>query len=171
MPTAYINGADLQFPARCIGCDDAADITYDLHAWRGWDLIFIALWETIDISVPVCRRCRKRRRVAGIATYTSAVLFILVGGYFTMALVLIEWKLAAASSHNKDTSQPGLGTILSEPQELPRVPRGTVRLLFSLIQVMYLSFYVLSLARLSRVEEILAESTNPTRPILIALIL
>jgi hypothetical protein len=25
-------------------------------AWRGWDLIFIALWESIDISVPVCRR-------------------------------------------------------------------------------------------------------------------
>jgi hypothetical protein len=96
MPTAYINGADLEFPARCIGCDDAADTTCALHAWRGWDLIFIALWESIDIAVPVCRRRRKQRRVAGIATYTLAMLFILVGGYFTMALVVMEWKLAAA---------------------------------------------------------------------------
>jgi hypothetical protein len=96
MHTAYISGADLQFPARCLGCDDAADTTCDLHAWRGWDLIFLALCESIDIPVPVCRRCRKRRRVAGIATYTVSVLSILVGGYFTMALVVNEWNVAAA---------------------------------------------------------------------------
>lgn len=96
MPTVYINGTDLQFPASCLGCDDAADTTCDLHAWRGWDLIFIALWETVDIPVPVCRRCRQRRRVAGIATYTVSTLFILVGGYFTMALVFNEWNVAAA---------------------------------------------------------------------------
>jgi cholera toxin transcriptional activator len=55
--------------------------------------------------------------------------------------------------------------FLTRPEELPRVPRGYVRVLFLLIQVMYLSFYIVALARLSMVEEILAHVVS--RPSLI----
>lgn len=55
---------------------------------------------------------------------------------------------------------------LSRAEELPQVSSKTVRLLFSGIQVMYLSFYVVSLARLSIVETILAASGYPERLIL-----
>lgn len=51
--------------------------------------------------------------------------------------------------------------LLSDPRELPPVSSGIVRILFSLIQVMYLAFYVISLWRLPKVETILAELRNP----------
>jgi DNA-binding winged helix-turn-helix (wHTH) protein len=46
--------------------------------------------------------------------------------------------------------------LLSDPQELPSIPRGRARLLFSLLQGMYLSFYVFALANLSGVDAALA---------------
>jgi cholera toxin transcriptional activator len=48
--------------------------------------------------------------------------------------------------------------MLSDPRELPAVPRAMVRLLFSLIQVMYLCFYVASLAYLHRLEALLSQA-------------
>jgi cholera toxin transcriptional activator len=48
-------------------------------------------------------------------------------------------------------SESGVG-MLSDPRELPPVSRPVVRLLFSLIQVMYFCFYVVSLANLHRIE-------------------
>ncbi len=45
--------------------------------------------------------------------------------------------------------------ILSDPRELPPVSRPVVRLLFSLIQVMYFCFYVISLANVHRIEAFL----------------
>jgi cholera toxin transcriptional activator len=42
--------------------------------------------------------------------------------------------------------------LLSDPQDLPVASRGLVRVLFSLIQVMYLSFYVASLVSLHETE-------------------
>jgi len=54
-------------------------------------------------------------------------------------------------------AQPGTvsSSLLTHPDELPKVPSGRVRVLFSWIQIMYLSFYIVALARLSRVEELL----------------
>lgn len=46
-------------------------------------------------------------------------------------------------------------SLLTRPDELPEVPRGYVRLLFLLIQILYLSFYIAALARLGVVEELL----------------
>src|SRR6266478_4059670 len=45
--------------------------------------------------------------------------------------------------------------ILSDPRELPPVSRPVIRLLFSLIQVMYFCFYVISLANVHRIETFL----------------
>jgi cholera toxin transcriptional activator len=49
---------------------------------------------------------------------------------------------------------------LSDPNDLPDAPRGVVQFLFSLIQVMYLCFYVTSLARLHWVEPILTQEVS-----------
>jgi cholera toxin transcriptional activator len=49
---------------------------------------------------------------------------------------------------------------LSDPDDLPDAPRGVVQILFSLIQVMYLSFYVISLARLRWVEPLLSQTVQ-----------
>jgi cholera toxin transcriptional activator len=61
-------------------------------------------------------------------------------------------------------------SVLTRPEELPPVPQGYVRVLFLLIQVMYLSFYIVALARLSRVEEILAEAVARSGFLTVALI-
>jgi len=47
--------------------------------------------------------------------------------------------------------------LLSDPDELPPVPGGVVRLLFSLIQVMYLCFYVASLASVQKMDAMLGQ--------------
>jgi cholera toxin transcriptional activator len=61
-------------------------------------------------------------------------------------------------------------SLLSHPAELPRVSGGIVRILFGAIQLLYLSFYVVSLVRLSKVDEILAASGDPATLILVVLI-
>ncbi len=53
-------------------------------------------------------------------------------------------------------------SFLSDSRELPPVSSGIVRVLFSLIQWMYLAFYVISLWRLPKIETIVAEFGNPT---------
>ena len=50
--------------------------------------------------------------------------------------------------------------VLSDPHDLPDAPRGVVQFLFSFIQVMYLCFYVMSLAKLRWVEPILAQTVE-----------
>ncbi len=61
----------------------------------------------------------------------------------------------AAVAAVSETVEPRAG-LLSDPQELPSIPPGRARLLFSLLQLMYLSFYVLALANLSEVNTALA---------------
>lgn len=48
--------------------------------------------------------------------------------------------------------------LLTSPDDLPAPPQGYVRLLFLLIQVMYLCFYVVALARISFVEDLLQQA-------------
>jgi cholera toxin transcriptional activator len=59
---------------------------------------------------------------------------------------------------------------LSDPHDLPDAPRGVVQALFSLIQVMYLCFYVTALARLPRVEPLLAEAVRRPKWVLTLLL-
>lgn len=54
-------------------------------------------------------------------------------------------------------------TFLSDPHDLPDAPRGVVQFLFSFIQVMYLCFYVMSLAKLRWVEPVLEQTTEHPR--------
>lgn len=45
--------------------------------------------------------------------------------------------------------------IFSRPHEMPQAPQKLVRILFFLLQLMYLGFYVVALARLNAVEDVL----------------
>jgi len=49
---------------------------------------------------------------------------------------------------------------LSEAQDLPDAPRRVVQILFSLIQLMYLAFYVVTLARLRWVDLVLTQAVE-----------
>ena len=64
-------------------------------------------------------------------------------------------SLATEPSASASTEKSNFA--LSDPRDLPPAPRGVVKILFSLIQLMYLSFYVISLARLNWVEPILSQ--------------
>ena len=66
---------------------------------------------------------------------------------------------------------PLRSSLLSDARDLPAVSPGVVRILFSLIQLMYLSFYLISLARLHEVQRILTESRRPASLILVVLII
>ena len=60
--------------------------------------------------------------------------------------------------------------LLSDPQDLPAAPRRLVRLLFSLIQVMYFSFYIAALVSLhetQRVVELMPEYSKWLFPVLL----
>jgi cholera toxin transcriptional activator len=51
-------------------------------------------------------------------------------------------------------------TILSEGEDLPAVRSGAANLLFALIQVMYLTFYLVALSRVGRVDEVLDQFSS-----------
>jgi len=59
------------------------------------------------------------------------------------------------SAVSNELGEPSAG-LLSDARELPSIPHGRARLLFSLLQVMYLAFYLLALANLSGVDGALA---------------
>ncbi len=64
---------------------------------------------------------------------------------------------AATSSLPAPVPERDLPSLLTRPEELPDVPHGYVRILFLLIQLMYLSFYVAALANLGRAQEVLED--------------
>jgi cholera toxin transcriptional activator len=55
---------------------------------------------------------------------------------------------------------PSSASVLTRLEDVPAVRRQIVRVLFLLIQVMYLSFYVAALARLTRVQDLLERTVG-----------
>jgi len=66
---------------------------------------------------------------------------------------------ATADANESADSQPR-AMLLSDPRDLPGVPQGTARLLFSLIQLLYLGIYIAALANLRLIDAFLSERTN-----------
>lgn len=60
--------------------------------------------------------------------------------------------------------------VLSDPRDLPAVPNKIVGILFSLIQAIYLTFYIVSLGRLSELDEILVVSGKLAHVLLVTVI-
>lgn len=63
-------------------------------------------------------------------------------------------KSAVLGSGSAETNSNNRYGILTRAEEMPQAPPLLVRVLFLLLQIMYLSFYVVSLARLGAVEQI-----------------
>ncbi len=61
-------------------------------------------------------------------------------------------------------------TFLSGAHELPEVPQKTARLLFSLIQFLYLGIYIAALANLRLIDAFLTDRTSYALPLLVILI-
>jgi cholera toxin transcriptional activator len=104
-------------------------------------------------------------------------------GYRFIAPVEIMPNLGPRSAHDSTAadivssdqsegtaSRDSSSSILSDACELPSVSRRLVLILFSLIQVMYLTFYIVALTRVYQVESILSHPQIPSLSILIALI-
>ncbi|MGC1684908.1 MAG: winged helix-turn-helix domain-containing protein [Candidatus Acidiferrales bacterium] len=68
-----------------------------------------------------------------------------------------------------DVSEPR-NLVLSDARDLPAASHGVVRLLFSMIQLMYLSFYVAALVDVHQVNLILAELTPHPKWIFVLLL-
>ena len=62
-------------------------------------------------------------------------------------------------------------SILSDPDDLPAAASDVVRLLFSLIQIMYLAFYVVALARSRQIGAILQEFAASSHWIFVIIVL
>ena len=65
-----------------------------------------------------------------------------------------------SGERDKANSAASRPYVLSDPEDLPFVPSKVVRTLFSLIQAIYLTFYVVSLGRLTVLGEILPVGGN-----------
>jgi hypothetical protein len=68
---------------------------HEVTASRGFDLIFVAYYEWIDVPIPVCRACKRHRRIVGILYWTATPLAILVGGFLAFVLADNGWSAAA----------------------------------------------------------------------------
>lgn len=71
-------------------------------------------------------------------------------------------KPAVQGTESPETDSKVSYGILTRAEDVPQAPPLLVRLLFSLLQIMYLSFYVVSLARLGVVEQIVSGVTSHT---------
>jgi cholera toxin transcriptional activator len=73
----------------------------------------------------------------------------------------------------RDSPIPGelRSVVLSDPEDLPPASRRVVRILFSLIQVMYLSFYVIALANLRQWQPWLSREVPYAKWIFVAVII
>ncbi len=76
---------------------------------------------------------------------------------------------APSQAPSRDRLRPA--GLLSDPRDLPVASNSTVRTLFILIQLIYLTFYVLSLARLQEIKLLLDASAEPVRPILALIVI
>ena len=65
---------------------------------------------------------------------------------------------AEVSVEPASSKAPSSVSVLTRPEDVPAVRRQYVRVLFLLIQIMYLSFYIAALARLTRVQELLEQT-------------
>lgn len=68
----------------------------------------------------------------------------------------------AASAESEILPESARTGILASAHELPRTPQPIARLLFSLLQLMYLGFYVGALANLAEIEDLLSPLSRAT---------
>jgi DNA-binding winged helix-turn-helix (wHTH) protein len=70
--------------------------------------------------------------------------------------------LSSTPSQNAEPASGFRGTILSTPQDLPKISYPVVQTLFVVFQVMYLAFYVGALANLAEIQDLFAPLPYPS---------
>jgi DNA-binding winged helix-turn-helix (wHTH) protein len=76
-------------------------------------------------------------------------------GYrFIAPVEVLGGEAAGPSSAPPSETSEGRLSLLTHPDELPSVSQGVVRVLFALVQVMYLCFYLVSLAKLGSIARV-----------------
>jgi cholera toxin transcriptional activator len=83
-------------------------------------------------------------------------------GYRFIAPVELVGAKGAAGKHEDAPTNPASpisesSSLLTAPDEVPAANRRNVRVLFLLLQIMYLIFYFVALARLGRIEDVLEQ--------------
>jgi cholera toxin transcriptional activator len=86
-----------------------------------------------------------------------AAVEVMADGAFAPALPNEKGGLSAEPPAPVSIAEETRNFVLSDSQDLPAASHAVVRLLFSLIQAMYLAFYVIGLANLHRVEPLFAQ--------------
>ena len=74
---------------------------------------------------------------------------------------------AQTAASGDDAAHRSKARFLSDPADLPAAPPERVRILFGLIQVMYLTFYIVSLAKVPALETLLAEAGRYAFPLVL----
>jgi hypothetical protein len=97
LQTAWIDASEMRFPPVCIRCGESANAAHEVTVSRGIDLIFVAYWHFIAVPIPVCRPCRRHRKVVGALCWTGLPLTILVGGFLAFILADSGRSVAAAA--------------------------------------------------------------------------
>lgn len=86
------------------------------------------------------------------------------------AMAVAKFDPAPASLASENISRAKSNAVLSDAGDLPQAPRGLVRVLFALVQLMYLSFYLLTLAKLPHVEAVLSVTGVAARFVLVGIL-
>jgi len=68
--------------------------------------------------------------------------------------------MASAPAGTPSPAPASRSSLLTHPDDVPTAPRSMVRCLFALIQVMYLSFYLISLGKLGSIERIVQPTVS-----------
>src|SRR2546426_8667869 len=95
MQTAWVDASDIQFPPECICCGRPATAVHEIQVTRGIDLIVVAYWRFVDIPIPVCEACRRRRRIVGVLSFVGSLVTVLAGIGLAAALAINDWSTAA----------------------------------------------------------------------------
>jgi DNA-binding winged helix-turn-helix (wHTH) protein len=132
----------------------------------------------VDFDHSLNTAMNKIRDVLGDSASTPRFIETLARrGYRFIAPVQVDGVVSAGPPHpiTSDVAsgpprEPVAQTLLTGSHELPQAPHSLVRTLFLLLQVMYLCFYLISLARLHEVDEILAATVSRPIWVVVALI-
>ncbi len=92
-------------------------------------------------------------------------------GYRFIAPVQIVGEGIPVAAEEVSARPKSSRSILSDRNDLPVVASGVVRILFALIQIMYLSFYIAGLARASGVERVLTTLVEHAFPVFVTLMI
>ena len=88
MHEARADASSIHFPAGCARCDGPAETVHHLTAKRGIDLIFVSAHQEIELPVPLCRSCRRRRRIVGAVNVAGTLAVVIGGGFLGTQLAI-----------------------------------------------------------------------------------